>query len=110
MRPLLQGAPMADGSVYRQFRQDAQPVDLDTAISLIETGCADEALVVDLGDGVLARADGRLGLAGLLQRLRGHRTLCVLSRQSGAAAPTALRSGMPDVHPQVAEILDALRK
>ncbi len=92
-----------------QFKELETAVDFETAISMLEAGEASEAIIVDLGGGVLARADGRLGLRGLLQRLRGHRMLLNLS-DVGATSDVVLpmRSGAPEMHPDVAVILDAL--
>ena len=87
---------------------DAAPVDLQTAIDLIEAGEARTSICVDLGDGVLARANGRLGLPGLLQRLRGHRLIQSLARSQHEDI-LAMPPGDIDVHPIVAEILDALK-
>ncbi|MEZ5997634.1 MAG: hypothetical protein R3B98_02950 [Hyphomonas sp.] len=97
---------MADGSPMRSKpAPDARPLALDEAIRLLETGSG-EGVVVDLGDGRLARADGPRGTEGLLQRLRGHKMMVALA--SGAAdlshfsaAPRSLV-----IAPQVQEILD----
>ncbi len=85
------------------------PVGVKLAIELIEAGKADEALVVDLGDGVLARANGRLGLQGLLQRLRGYRLVQTLANADAPEEIVSLRSDAPEMHPDVAIILDALK-
>ena len=86
------------------------PVSAEKAIELIEAGEADEAIIVDLGDGVFARADGRQGLQGLLQRLRGHRLILSLANAEAPGEVVAMRDGEPDMHPDVAVILDALEK
>lgn len=100
---------MADGATYLQFSTDITGTDLETAISLIESGDAPETLVVDLGDGCFARADGRLGLQGLLQRLRGHRLLMTVAQAGQDETVLPLRDGEPEIEPQVAAILDALK-
>jgi hypothetical protein len=85
---------------------DAQPVTLEEGISLLEAGQG-EGLVVDLGNGRTASADGHRGTDGLLQRLRGHRMM--LSLASGGADLSRFE-GMSDsiiVAPLVQEILDA---
>lgn len=66
-----------------------------------------ENLVVDLGNGRMASADGHRGTDGLLQRLRGHRMM--LSLASGGADLSRFE-GTGDtlvVAPLVQEILDA---
>lgn len=100
---------MADGAKHLHFSSDIAAVDIETAISMIEAGDASETITVDLGDGLLARADGRLGLQGLLQRLRGHRLLTALAKSDGDDGIMAMRPEAPDMHPSVAEILDALK-
>lgn len=86
------------------------PVDLKSAIALIQDGKASEALTVDLGGGVIARADGRFGLQGLLQRLRGYRLILSLANADAPGEVVSMRSGSPEVHPDVSEILDALKR
>ncbi|MEM9226238.1 MAG: hypothetical protein AAGA24_06950, partial [Pseudomonadota bacterium] len=58
--------------------------------------------------GVIARANGRLGLQGLLQRLRGHRLIQSLAISGDRDGVLALPQGDIDVHPHVADILSAL--
>ncbi len=84
-------------------------VSLEEAISLIESGEASETIVVDIGLDRLVRADGAQGLQGLLQRLRGHRMVLALSSGEATSSVVAMRSGRPELHPDVAEILDALK-
>ncbi|MEO0608188.1 MAG: hypothetical protein AAFY82_08135 [Pseudomonadota bacterium] len=100
---------MAERSSMIEQPNPTQIVPLDEGISLIESGEATETLCVNIGHEVLVRADGAQGLQGLLQRLRGHRM--ILSLSSGEIAPSvvAMRSGKPELHPHVAEILDALK-
>jgi hypothetical protein len=81
---------------------------LDDAIALIEAGNAPETIGVDIGHDHLLRADGAKGLQGLLQRLRGHRMILALANGEVAHSVVPMRSGKPDMHPDVAEILDAL--
>ncbi len=100
---------MADEAMHTQMTNPAGPVDLETGISLIEAGQAEDSLVVDLGDGCLARADGRKGLQGLLQRLRGHRALTSMAYSTSSEALVSMRSVTPDMHPDVVAILDALK-
>ncbi|WP_155841804.1 MULTISPECIES: hypothetical protein [Hyphomonas] len=85
---------------------DPKAVSLDEAISLLEAGKG-EGLLVDLGHGRTATADGHRGEEGLLQRLRGHRMM--MSLASGGADLSRF-AGMGDaviVAPLVQEILDA---
>lgn len=100
---------MADRSSMIERPEPSPIVSLDEGISLIESGDAPDDICVDIGSNTLLRADGIKGLAGLLQRLRGHRM--ILSLSSGEIAPSVvpMRSGKPDMHPDVAAILDALK-
>lgn len=100
---------MADGAIHLQFSTDITAVDPETAIGLLEAGEATEDILVDLGGGCFARADGRLGLQGLLQRLRGYRLLVMMAGSGQTEAVLPLRDGKPEVHAQVAPILDALK-
>ena len=100
---------MADRSSMIERPEPSPIVSLDDGISLIESGEAPDDICVDIGSNTLLRADGAKGLPGLLQRLRGHRM--ILSLSSGEIAPSVvpMRSGKPDMHPDVAAILDALK-
>ena len=100
---------MADRSSMIERPEPSPIVSLDEGIALIESGDAPEDICVDIGSNTLLRADGVQGLAGLLQRLRGQRM--ILSLSSGEIAPSVvpMRSGKPDMHPDVAAILDALK-
>ena len=85
---------------------DTKPVSLEEGISLLEAGQG-EGLVVDLGNGRTASADGHRGTDGLLQRWRGHRMM--LSLATGGADLSRFE-GLNDsviVAPLVQEILDA---
>ena len=98
---------MADGSVMRARPQPGAPrLSLDEAISRLEAGQGD-GIVVDLGDGRTAVADGHRGDAGLLQRLRGPRRF--MASASGAAdlSKFSAAAGAVKVAPLVQEILDA---
>lgn len=99
---------MADTSNMKEL-PESLIVSLDEAIAMIEAGNAPDNLCADIGHKSLVRANGPKGLQGMLQRLRGHRM--ILSLSSGELAPSVipLRSGKPDMHPDVAEILDALK-
>lgn len=100
---------MADGSNMIELPNPPPIISLDEAITLIEAGDASENISVDIGGGVIARADGVKGLQGLLQRLRGHRMILSLSAGEVTQSVVPMRSGKPDMHPAVAEILDALK-
>lgn len=99
---------MAEASSMIELRNPTPIVSLDEGISLIESGEAPEGLAVDIGHEILVRADGGQGLQGLLQRLRGHRMVLALSSGETGPSVVAMRSGKPELHPDVAEILDAL--
>lgn len=100
---------MADRSSMIERPEPSPIVSLDEGIAMIESGDAPDNICVNIGSNTLLRADGVKGLAGLLQRLRGHRMILALS--SGEIAPSVvpMRSGKPDMHPDVAAILDALK-
>ncbi|MEO1304111.1 MAG: hypothetical protein AAFV37_03980 [Pseudomonadota bacterium] len=100
---------MAEASKMIELPNSSPIVSLDDGIAMIEADDAPVTLCVDIGEGVVLRANGSQGLQGLLQRLRGHRMILALS--SGEIAPTVvpMRSGKPDMHPDVAAILDALK-
>ena len=100
---------MHDGANSLQPDEEEGPVSIDEAIVLLETGQASESLCVDLGNGLKARGDGHLGLSGLLQRLRGYKFLQSLAASSDKESVVPMRSGIPDMHPQVEIILDALK-
>lgn len=98
---------MPDGSLMRAHTlPETPPVSLDEAISRLEAGQGED-MIVDLGNGRTASADGHRGSEGLLQRLRGHRMMLALA--SGAADLSRFET-TPDkvsVAPMVQEILDA---
>jgi len=100
---------MADTSIVRELTESPPIMSLDDAISLIETGDASDNICVNIGGDKLVRADGVKGLQGLLQRLRGHRMILALSLREIAPTVVPMRSGKPEMHPDVAAILDALK-
>ncbi len=100
---------MAEDISCKRPADGGDPVDIETAIAMIEAGDADDKLCVDLGQKSVAYADGRLGLQGLLQRLRGHRMLTLMAKADGQSGVISMRSGKPGMHPDVASILDALK-
>ena len=100
---------MADPSSMIELPESSPIYSLDDGIAAIEAGEASDNICVDIGHDTLIRADGAKGLQGLLQRLRGHRMILAMS--SGEISPSVvpMRSGKPDMHPDVAAILDALK-
>lgn len=99
---------MADGVAYARARQSPDLISLNEAIKLLRAGNA-ENIVVDLGGGRRACADGPHGPAGLLQRLEGHRVLSALA--SGAAEfPKSKGKSECQVLPGVKEILDVVHR
>lgn len=100
---------MADPSNMIELPEPPPVLTLDEAIALIEAEEAPENICVDIGYDVLLRADGPKGLQGLLQRLRGHRMILAVSSGELTSSVVPMRSGKPDMHPDVAEILDALK-
>jgi hypothetical protein len=99
---------MADTSNMKEL-PEPPIVSLDEAIEMIEADKAPDTICVDIGHKTLVRANGPKGLQGMLQRLRGHRMILSLSSGELAQSVVPLRSGKPDMHPDVAEILDALK-
>lgn len=101
---------MPDGhSMPRHIDHTQAAMDLEAAIALLEAGKAPADLVVDLGDGRTAMADGPLGVQGLLQRLRGHRLLVALSADN-TDLPISSSEEVPSVSEPVRELLDVVRK
>lgn len=99
---------MADTSNMKEL-PESPIISLDDAIALLEADEAPENICVNIGGDTLVRANGPKGLQGLLQRLRGHRMILSLSSGELAQSVVPMRSGKPDMHPDVAEILDALK-
>lgn len=89
--------------------EDDEVLSLDAAIAAIEAGACGDNIQVDLGGGLIAKADGALGLGGLLQRLRSHKVLLAFAKMPAGASATPMRPFSPDMHPEVAIILDALK-
>lgn len=83
---------------------------LEKAIDLLENGQATDDICVDLGDGIMARADGGDGLKGLLQRLRLYKMLLTLAMGKSGDSIVAMQPRKAELHPDVAIILDALRE
>lgn len=84
------------------------PVSLTDGIGQLERGGPRPDLVVDLGNGDLARADGPLGQAGLTQRLLGHRLLLALANDPPQCL-VELPARKLDVSPMTKELLDLAR-
>ena len=100
---------MVDTSSMIELPETPPIVSLDEGSVLIESGKAPENICVDIGHDILVRADGSKGLQGLLQRVRGHRMVMTLASGEASDSVVPMRSGKPDMHPDVAEILDALK-
>ncbi|WP_340692294.1 hypothetical protein [Hyphomonas sp.] len=98
---------MADGSVMRARSQPGDiRLSLDEAISRLEAGQGD-GVIVDLGGGRTAVADGHRGDDGLLQRLRGHRMMVALASGAADLSKFSAAADAVKVAPLVQEILDA---
>ena len=100
---------MVDTSSMIELPETPPIVSLEDGIKLIESGSAPDNICVDIGHDILVRADGSKGLQGLLQRLRGHRMVMALASGEASDSVVPMRSGKPDMHPDVAVILDALK-
>lgn len=98
---------MTGGSIMRAHpAHEPQPLGLDEAIRMLEAGEGQE-VIVDLGDGRMARADGPRGNEGLLQRLRGHKMMIALASGRADLSRFSAAPGLLTVAPAVQEILDA---
>ncbi len=85
-----------------------EPVPLAEGITYLERGGPCPDLIVDLGGGDFASANGPLREAGLAQRLLGHRLLLAL-----AGDPPSVNLDLPDrrldISADVRELLDLVR-
>lgn len=86
----------------------SEPVSLSEGISRLERGCPCPNIAIDLGNGDIARADGPLGQAGLIQRLLGHRLLVALAGDP-AACCVELPERKLELTPLTKELLDLAR-
>lgn len=86
----------------------AEPVPLAVGISILECGGPCQGLEVTLGEGTVARADGPLGRAGLLQRLVGHRLLLAFAAD-GPCDCAGLPERELEIERDTKEILDLAR-
>ncbi len=100
---------MPSASAKQLSEEAVKPVDLETGIAALEAGTADITLCIDLGGGMIGRADGPHQLDGLLQRARGLRLINMMIENEAADRPADIRSGKSALHPVVEEILDALK-
>jgi len=85
-----------------------EPIDLMAGIAQLELGGPRPGLTVDVGHGNLARANGHLGQAGLLQRLMGHRLLAALA-QDPACENVQLPERKLEIDEDIAILLDLVR-
>ncbi|MEM9667508.1 MAG: hypothetical protein AAF950_01170 [Pseudomonadota bacterium] len=86
----------------------AEPVSLAAGIARLESGGQRTGLIVELGHGHKAMADGPMGQAGLLQRLVGHRLIAAFAADTPNGL-VALPKRIADVTPQARELLDLAR-
>ncbi len=100
---------MPDGGLMRAHAgTDRKPLSIEEGIVRLEAGQG-EGIIVDLGDGRLAAADGPRGTEGLLQRLRGHKMILALASGSADLSRFSSASRQMVIAPLVQEILDATR-
>lgn len=98
---------MPDGSAMRaNALTNGKALTLEEGITRLEAG-EGEGLVVDLGAGRLAAADGHRGPEGLLQRLRGHRMMLALASGTADLSRFVPSNDKLVISPLVQEILDA---
>lgn len=86
----------------------AEPVSLSDGISRLECGGPRQGLIVELGHGHCAQANGPMGQAGLLQRLLGHRLIAAFAADEQCSCD-ALPERVADVTPEARELLDLVR-
>ncbi|MEO0884225.1 MAG: hypothetical protein AAFY34_16080 [Pseudomonadota bacterium] len=86
----------------------AEPVSLADGIARLERGGPRQGLIVELGHGHKAMANGPMGQAGLLQRLVGHRLIAAFAADV-ACNSGALPERIADVTPEARELLDLVR-
>jgi hypothetical protein len=84
--------------------------DLDAAIQALETGTVDVPVRVEFGNNMTVEATHESELDGLLQRARGLRLIAMIAGGETVERPASMRKGKPALHPEVKEILDALRR
>ena len=100
---------MADGAAMKSLKdEEPDALTIFEAIERLEAGAWRDDLCVDLGDGFMLRADGPMGPAGLLQRLKGHALLLDIKSGSGQAASEDVDP--PKVRADVKALLDAVKK
>ncbi|MEM7004930.1 MAG: hypothetical protein AAGF33_04020 [Pseudomonadota bacterium] len=86
----------------------ADPVSLSDGIARLECGGPRQGLIVELGHGHKAMANGPMGQAGLLQRLVGHRLIAAFAADAPCSTE-ALPERIADVSPEARELLDLVR-
>lgn len=99
---------MADKAQSVTYLNQADLHTLDDAIVFLEQGHTN--ICVDLGEGIVARANGDDGDKGLLHRLRGYKMMLSIAAGDSTDGIVAMRPCKPELHPDVAIILDALRE
>ncbi|WOR13768.1 hypothetical protein RYZ27_08315 [Hyphomonas sp. FCG-A18] len=100
---------MADLASLDMVGSGAQASSMSEAISLLQSGAAEQGLSLALGDRVIAFSADDIASGGALQRLLGLQRVLNTLRVPRQDKVQPLRSGKPVLHPRVAEILDALR-
>lgn len=101
---------MADPSSKPTEDQVTVLTNLDQAIEALEKGKVSVPVRVQLADGITAEATHDSELDGLLQRARGLRLVSMIAQGQKVDRHSSMRKGKPALHPQVQEILDALKR
>lgn len=83
---------------------------LDKAIEALEKGQVSVPVRIEFADDISAEATHDSELDGLLQRARGLRLVAMISEGHAVDRPSSMRKGKPALHPEVEEILDALKR
>ena len=101
---------MAD-AFSRQDPNDAIVLtNLDKAIEAMEKGLGSVPVRIEFADDISAEATHASELDGLLQRARGLRLVAMIAEGQSVDRPSSMRKGKPALHPEVEEILDALKR
>ena len=101
---------MADPSSRANEEEVTVLTNLDQAIEALEKGKVSVPVRVQFAEDISAEASHDSELDGLLQRARGLRLVSMIAQGRQVDRPSSMRKGKPALHPQVEEILDALKR
>ena len=100
------------GEAQRRQADDMATVftELEDAIEAIEKGKVGVPIRLELANDVTMEATHESELDGLLQRARGLRLITMIANGETVERPASMRKGKPALHPEVEDILDALKR